>query len=273
MIRSNQPIAHAAFEAVRTMEQSQQSHGHQGDGGGGGRNVGETERSISIAAGAALGLLALTRPFSLRGLVLGVGAAALIKRGVSGSCEMYSALGVNTREEKDEHAASAAPNQYFEHGIHVEQSISINKPAQELYNFWRNFTNLPRVMSHLNSVTVADGNGKRSHWAAKAPLGFQVEWDAEIINDEPGKLIAWQSVGDATVDNSGSVRFLERGNGTTDVRVVLDYIPPAGKLGAMVARLFGESPDVQVADDLQKFKQQIESGEVATNANGGPRGS
>ena len=261
MISSHQPLAQAAHETVRTLGQpgGQHTQGGQSQGHSGG-NVGQTERSISIAAGAALGLIALSRPLSLRGLLFGVGAAALIKRGVSGTCDLYGRLGISTREAKDDHAASAKPAQYFNHGIHVEQSISINKPAQELYDFWRNFENLPRVMGHLNSVTVIDN--KRSHWAAKAPLGYQVEWDAEIINDEPGKLIAWQSVGDATVDNSGSVRFLDRGDGTTDVRVVLDYIPPAGKLGGMVARLFGESPDVQVADDLRRFKQTIESGEA-----------
>jgi uncharacterized membrane protein len=261
MISNNAPITQAAAEAVRSLEEGMgrfpQPNGGQGvQGSTMEQNVGSSERTVSIVAGAAFGLLALSKPLSVRGLLLGGAGAALLYRGFSGTCSLYGKLGINTRKSADD-GASAEPKAYFKSGIHVEQSVTINKPAQELYNFWRNFENLPRVMDHLNSVKVSDH--KRSRWSAKAPLGTSVEWDAEIINDEPGKLIAWQSVGDATVDNSGSVRFLDHG-GSTQVRVVLDYIPPAGKLGAIVARLFGESPDVQVRDDLQRFKQLMENG-------------
>jgi uncharacterized membrane protein len=147
--------------------------------------------------------------------------------------------------------------------MRVSQSITINRSPEELYRFWRNFNNLSRFMAHLESVQVHDD--KRSHWVAKAPAGMTVEWDAEIIEDHPNELIAWRSVAGADVDNTGSVRF-ERapgGRGTV-VRVRLQYNPPAGVVGATVAKLMGEDPAWQVKDGLRRFKQMMEVGEVIT---------
>ncbi|HEV2802724.1 MAG TPA: SRPBCC family protein [Pyrinomonadaceae bacterium] len=145
--------------------------------------------------------------------------------------------------------------------MHVQKSITIERSPEELYQFWRNFENLPRFMYHLESVRVA-GDG-RSHWVAKAPLGTTVEWDAEIVEDRPAELIAWRSTEGADVENRGSVRF-ERATGGrgTIVRVELEYNPPAGVVGATVAKLLGEEPEGQVKDDLHRFKQVIETGEV-----------
>jgi len=141
----------------------------------------------------------------------------------------------------------------------VQQVVTIKKPPEELYRFWRDFTNLPRIMDHLESVTVEDG--KRSHWRARAPAGNSVEWDAEIINDEPNRVIAWRSLENASVANAGSVRFIPAAdNRGTEVRVTLDYIPPAGRAGAIVAKLFGEEPSQQVKDDLRRFKSVMENG-------------
>lgn len=231
-------------------------------------NVGSTERNISIVAGAALGLIALSRPLSLRGLVCAGLGGALIYRGVKGNCALYSALGIDTHHKSSDEP-SADPSTYFHRGIHVEESITIDKPAEELFRFWRNLENLPQIMDHLKEVKVT--GEKTSHWVAKAPLGFSVEWDAQIINEEPGRLIAWQSVGDAMVDNSGSVRFIEGERGT-EVRVVFDYLPPAGQIAAMIAKLFGKEPSQQVHADLKRFKQMMETGEVASSAEGEPRG-
>ena len=142
--------------------------------------------------------------------------------------------------------------------------VTINKPAAELYRYWRDFANLPRFMQHLEAVQDL-GEG-RSHWQAKAPLGQSVEWDARIINDVEDELIAWQSTEDAQIANAGSVRFtpapFERG---TEVRVTLSYTPPAGKVGAAIANLLGEEPGRQVSDDLRRFKQLLETGELPTN--------
>jgi len=155
--------------------------------------------------------------------------------------------------------------------VHVEHTVVVNRPADELYRFWRDFTNLPRFLQHLQDVTIIDE--KRSHWVTKAPAGTTVEWDAEIINEVENELIAWQSIGDTNVPNAGSVRFVPADGGEgTEVKVALNYDPPAGKLGDVIAKLFGESPDQQVRDDLRKFKQLMEAGEIATTE-GQPRGT
>jgi uncharacterized membrane protein len=143
----------------------------------------------------------------------------------------------------------------------VNKSIVINSSPEELYQFWRDFENLPRFMHHLESVRV-EGEG-RSHWVATAPAGTTVEWDAEITEDRPNELIAWRSLEGADVYNRGSVRFERAPGGRgTIVRVEIDYDPPGGRLGAAVAKLFGEEPEQQVGSDLRRFKQVIETGEV-----------
>jgi uncharacterized membrane protein len=220
-------------------------------------NVGQTERRVSTIAGGALAVFGLSRG-SLPGLLLAGLGGAMVFRGLSGHCHAYKALGIDTN-----HDAPAEPHEYFEHGVHVEQLVTVMKPADELYRFWRNFENLPRFMSHLESVQVLDD--RRSRWTAKGPAGSNVTWDAEIINEEDGRLIAWRSLQGADVDNAGSVRFIESEGGRgTQVRVVLDYIPPAGGVGAWVARMFGEDPSTQIKDDLRRFKQLMEAGEIPT---------
>src|SRR5262249_49471792 len=130
---------------------------------------------------------------------------------------------------------------------------------EELYRTWRNFENLPRFMRHLVSV---QSHGDRSHWVARAPGGTTVSWDAEIVNDEPNRLIAWRSLEGSTVDTAGSVHFTPAADGHgTEVQVTLKYDPPAGRLGSWVAWLFGEEPGVQIEDDLARFKQQMEARE------------
>ena len=145
--------------------------------------------------------------------------------------------------------------------IDVAKSITINRPAADIYQFWRNFENLPRIMRHLESVQVLDE--QRSRWRAKAPAGMTVEWEAEITEDQPNNQIAWRSLEGADVPNAGSVRF-DRASGDrgTVVTVTLQYNPPGGVAGTTLAKLFGEEPDQQVADDLRTFKQMMETGEV-----------
>lgn len=146
-------------------------------------------------------------------------------------------------------------------GIHVVKAITINRPREEVYGFWRNFENLPRFMEHLESVEVRDE--RRSHWKARAPAGSSVEWDAETTEDRPYELIAWRALENADVANSGSVRFRDAPGGRgTEVLVELRYQPPGGKIGAIIAKLFGEEPGQQVASDLRRLKQVLEIGEV-----------
>jgi uncharacterized membrane protein len=229
-------------------------------------NVGMTERKITSGIGAALILLGLRRG-SLGGLLSAGLGGALIYRGVTGHCPMYESLGIDTRQQ----AEGAPPEEYFKRGIHVEQAFTINRPPEELYSFWRKLDNLPRFMEHLESVTVQDE--KRSHWVARGPAGMRIEWDAEIINDEPNQTIAWRSLSGAEVDNAGSVRFVPgRGDRGTEVHIVMDYIPPAGRVGKWVAMLFGKNPDSTIREELRNFKRIMEIGEVPT-IQGQPRGT
>ena len=143
----------------------------------------------------------------------------------------------------------------------VTKAITVNRSPDEVYRFWRNFENLPQFMSHLESVQVLDD--RRSHWKAKAPAGRSVEWDAQITQDIPGELIAWESLEGADVANAGSVRFATAPGGRgTELTVKMHYDPPAVPLGAIVAKLFGEEPGQQVDGDLRRFKQVMETGEV-----------
>jgi uncharacterized membrane protein len=157
------------------------------------------------------------------------------------------------------------------HGAtHVEASLIINRPPEEVYQFWRDFQNLARFMSHL--VSVEETSGTRSHWVAKGPAGTAVEWDAEVITDTPNEVIAWRSLEGADVDNAGSVRFEGApGRRGTLVRVKMQYRPMGGKFGAALAKVLGQSPEKQLKVDLYRFKQVMETGEVA-RTDGQPAG-
>ena len=145
--------------------------------------------------------------------------------------------------------------------VRVSKSVTIKRPRAEVYEFWQQLENLPRFMYHLQDVRTT-GNG-RSHWIAKAPAGQQVEWDAEIVEDRPDELIAWRALPGSDIQHEGSVRFkpapADRG---TEVEVALQYDPPGGKAGALIATMFGEEPTQQIRDDLRRFKQVMETGEV-----------
>jgi uncharacterized membrane protein len=147
-------------------------------------------------------------------------------------------------------------------GIRIQEQVIVNRSPQDLYHFWRNFENLPRVMRHLDSVKVI--NPVRSHWVAKAPAGMNVSWDAEIINDVENERIGWRSINGTEVPNAGSVSFerVPGGGEATIVKVNLKYDPPMGPVGAAVAKLFGTDPSQTVADDLQRFKRMMEMREA-----------
>jgi uncharacterized membrane protein len=145
----------------------------------------------------------------------------------------------------------------------VTQSITINSSAAELYGFWKNVENLPLFMEHLESVSQV--SGRVSHWVAKAPAGTCVEWDAEIVDDQPERRLGWRTLPGSQVTHEGMVSFEPAtGDRGTVVRVEMLYVPPAGKAGLWIARLFGEEPALQVADDLRHLKQLLETGEIPT---------
>ena len=158
-------------------------------------------------------------------------------------------------------------------GIKVVRATTIRKPAAEIYEFWRDLKNLAQVIKH--PVTITTLNENESHWVVSAPAGQKVEWDALVINDEPGKLIAWRSVEGGDVDNAGSVRFEPApGDEGTEVTVALEYNPPAGKIGAALAKLTRDSASSQVYDALRRLKALLEAGEIPTTEGqsvGGPQ--
>jgi uncharacterized membrane protein len=222
-----------------------------------GVNVGTAERWISGVAAAALAAYAIRwGRGGVRGAVLPL-AGALLGRAVTGRCPVNQAIGRNSAGDRVSPGASLGRGE----GLRVEQTVRIARPAEELYRFWRNLENLPRFMDHLESVRVLDE--RRSHWVARGPVGSRVEWDAEVHNEIPGQLLAWRSLPGAEVNHAGSVHFEPDAGDFTLVRVILRYDPPGGRLGAGVARLFGEDPDTQVADDLRRFKQVMEAGDAS----------
>jgi uncharacterized membrane protein len=185
--------------------------------------------------------------------------------GISGHCELYHAFGVNTAERGYEKGTGLRAGVPYELGIRVDEEILINKPPEELYRFWRNLENLPRFMEHLQSVRVIDHC--LSQWVARGPAGFKAEWQAEIVNDIENELIGWRSLEGSQVDNGGSVRFGRSPDGRgTIVSVSLQYNPPAGFVGAAVARLFGEAPEKTIRKDLLRFKELMETGNIMAKA-------
>ena len=221
-------------------------------------NVSDAERMVSVASGVDP-RNAGHRRARLPGTIIGALGGALIFRGATGYCPMYAALNMQPAQD--------------ERGTHVEQAFIINRSPEDLYGYWRNFENLPNIMSHLKKVRVIDD--RRSHWVADAPAiaGGSVEWDAEIIHDEPNRLIAWRSLPDSQVSMAGAIRFAPAlGDRGTEVHVFINYVPPAGLIGHAIATLFGESPRRQMRDDLRNFKCLMETGEIPTTV-GQPRGT
>jgi uncharacterized membrane protein len=209
-----------------------------------------------IADLAMLGL-ALVSPQNARGRSVAVLAT------VAG----VTALDVMCSRELDRDAGSRGTLLY---GVPVEKVVTVNRSPEECYGFWRKLENLPRFMRHLESVELLDE--RRSHWVAKAPAGMSVAWDAEVTEDRPNQLLAWRSLEGSDIPNTGTVRFepAPPGRGTI-VRVMLQYDPPAGPIGVAFAKLFGEEPQQQVNEDLRRFKQLLETGEIPTTA-GQPTG-
>ena len=179
--------------------------------------------------------------------------------------DLWSALGASRRAASRRHP--------YEYAVEAKRAITVNRSREEVYQAWRDLRNLPRFMQNLEAVEMTGEN--RSHWVAKAPAGTSVEWDAQITDDQPNERISWRSLPGSQVENAGSVRFTtapgERG---TEVHVEIRYTPPAGKLGAVVAKIFGKDAGQQMASDLRRFKQVMETGEIARSAvsarGGGP---
>jgi uncharacterized membrane protein len=208
---------------------------------------------IAVGAGAALLAYGALRR-STAGAWLAAASVPFLYRGIVGRWpEPFHAFGVNG----DTRAALGG-----DRGVHVREAVRLELPIHQVYSFWRRLENLPRFMHYLDSVR--EESAERSHWAASGPGGVRVEWEAELINEVEDKVIAWRSLPDSDVTMAGSVNFDSvRGGRETQVTVSLQYAPPAGKTGALVATLFGREPSQTIREDLRRLKQILEAGEIA----------
>jgi len=212
-------------------------------------NVGQTERIVSTIAGGALLVFGLSR--SLPGIVIAAVGGALAYRGVTGHSRLYERLGIE---------AGGARRNVGNLGVKIDESIVVHAAPRRVYDIWRNLENLPRVLSNVKRVEALDQT--RSRWTVKGPAGAPIVWDAELINDKPGEIIAWRTVDSTLVNHAGSVTFEPAGQGTR-VNVSLQYEPPGGRFGHAVASLVSADAGSQTARDLQEFKRAVEDGRLA----------
>lgn len=224
-------------------------------------NVASAEQLVSVAAGGIVAIMGVAR-----GSKLGLGCAALggylVYRGVTGRCPVYSALGIDSAREETADA-STDPNC----GVQIVTAVTINRPADRLYTFWRDFANLPRFMRHLEAVEVHDD--RRSRWTAQAPKpGSKViSWEAEVVRDVSNELIEWRSLPGSEIDTAGQVRFIPAlGDRGTEVHVWMHYTPPGGRLGHLVTSMLGFNPKRMIREDLRNFQRLMELGEILTIA-------
>ena len=215
-------------------------------------SLSETEDWLALGSGALLLLVGATRRSAL-GALLAASSAPLLYRGITG--HWPAVLNGYSGPENTTTALAG------DRGVQVREAIRLEAPVADVFRFWRRLENLPRFMTHLDRVTeLADG---KSHWVAAGPAGLAVEWDAEIINESANKLLAWQSLPGSDIVTAGSVNFDSvRGGRSTQVSVSLQYAPPAGKAGALMASLFGREPSQTIREDLRHLKHVLEAGEI-----------
>ena len=241
------------------------------------QNVGESERWASMLGGALTALYGLRRG-DATGAVIALAGGALVARGATGYCPVYAAMderelggGRGVARVEGRPVQQHGPNAVLDasESARIVRSVTIDGAPAELYAFWRDFTNLPKVMEYIDSVEILDE--RRSRWRAKSVGGATVEWTSEIVRDVPNEFISWKTVGEAAVRHAGSIHFRAAPNGRgTEVKVEIDYDPPGGRLGRVIAAITGRDPGRQVAEELRRFKHIAEAGEVPSNES--PRG-
>jgi uncharacterized membrane protein len=224
-------------------------------------NVGRTERIVSAAAGGALIAFGIKRG-GVTGTIMSVLGGAMLFRGATGHCHMYDAAGINTMRDVPMGTQRSPYNKRILSGqIHVKKGITIDRPANVVYEFWKNFENFPKFMQHVEVVTKNADN--TWHWKVKAPLGTSVEWDAQVTSDVENEKIGWRSIENSDIPNSGVVEFRGTPTDSTELTVTLIYEAPAGKFCAWAAWALGEEPGLQVSYDLRRFKEIVESEQKA----------
>ena len=225
---------------------------------GGETNVGTVERWASMFGGGFLAGAGLKRG-GVGGAVMGVAGAILLHRGATGHCNVYAATGVNTASP-DAAPRTAATARRAGGGVRLEASVTVNRMADELYAYWRDFTNAPNYMDRILSVRAQDE--WRSVWTAEGPRGATIEWVSEVTDDEPGRRIAWRSLPGSDLPNRGAVEFTPGRLGETTVRHTLELDPPGGLVGEAIARLMHDWTEEMLHADLRRFKTLMEAGTV-----------
>jgi uncharacterized membrane protein len=215
-------------------------------------SVSDAENWLALGTGALLLIVGASRR-SVMGACLGASSVPLLYRGITGRWPNV----LNGHLPPDNTRAALGG----ERGVHVRESVRLERPVADVYRFWRRLQNLPQFMTYLDRVTETSGG--KSHWVARGPAGLAVEWDAEIINEVENQVIGWQSLPGSDVVTAGSVNFdTARDGRSTQVSVHLQYAPPAGKAGVLAASLFGREPSQTIREDLRHFKQLLEAGEI-----------
>jgi uncharacterized membrane protein len=220
-------------------------------------NVGATGRVLSVLSGAALAYYGWNRKKSTLGKSLTTAGTYLVLRGASGYCPINKVLHIDT----------AHPETI---GFEVTSSVTILKPREEVYQFWRQLENLPRFMQYLEDVKQT--SPKHSHWVARIPKNIiyketltTIEWDAEITQEEENSRIAWRSLPHSEVENSGEVLFMDApSNRGTEVHATICYHPPAGAVGQLAAKLLNPAFKELVKQDVRRLKRLLEGGEIPT---------
>lgn len=207
-------------------------------------NVGRTDRALSAVLGATT-LISMVRWHGVGKAAAATGGMMMLTRAATGHSKVYDALGVSSAKLGEGG------------GINLDVGITIHRPKEELYEFWRDVTNLPLVMRHI--VSVEDLGGGVTHWRALGPRGLTVEWDAQLINDEPGEYLAWQSLPGSEIDHAGSVHF-KGVDGGTELRLYMRYRPRGMMPGFVLAKMLNPVSEEEVLADLQRLKRVMEAG-------------
>ena len=238
-----------------------ENHTHQSAPAGAQRSprqtLGGAERALSVAAGGLLAGWGVRRGGVL-GWVAGIAGAVLVTRGLVGEAPVRRALTPSPLEDEE------ARRRGWKSAAAVSWAVTIDRPRQELYDFWRDFSNLPEIMEYVEKVDVIDET--HSEWSVKGPAGVTIKWNALVTEDIPGQRIGWASDENARVKNTGWVEFRDAAHGRgTEVRALILYEPPAGQAGRAVAKLLHREPGIQMRRDLRRFKQLMEAGEIPVN--------
>jgi uncharacterized membrane protein len=234
---------------------------------GGEVNVGKVERWASMFGGGYLAGAGIKKGGGT-GALMGLVGAILLHRGATGHCNVYTALGVDTSSTDAKPADGAMPATGAAGGVRLEASITANRMAEELYAYWRDFTNAPSYMDRIISVRALDD--RRSLWTAEGPRGATIEWMSDLSEDVPNRRIAWHSLPGSDLPNRGSVEFTPGRLGQTTVRHTLEFDPPGGMVGEAIARMMQGMTKEMVQADLRRFKTLMEAGTVV---GAGPAGS